>query len=178
MTDVVLRPMRAEDVPGVVDVQEPASVAGLSGVFPQHVHPFPRRAVEDRWYAEIQDPLVDCFVIERDLAIVGFAAVSGDEVKHFGVGLDEWGTGTAAEAHDELIALMRRRGVVRPWLRVYTANPRGRRFWEKQDWVDTGERSRGPLPPHAELMTYALEARPGQSPGSPASAGERPVRSR
>ena len=31
----VLRKMRAADVPAVMDVQEPASVAGLSGVFPQ-----------------------------------------------------------------------------------------------------------------------------------------------
>jgi hypothetical protein len=52
-------------------------------------------------------------------------------------------------------------GVTRPWLRCYAANPRGRAFWEKHGWVETGERSRGPMPPHAELLTYVYD--PGSS---------------
>ena len=43
----VLRAMRTEDVPAVMAVQEPASVAGLSAVFPQDVHPFPREVLAD-----------------------------------------------------------------------------------------------------------------------------------
>ena len=35
-------------------------------------------------------------------------------------------------------------------------------------WVDTGERSRGPMPPHAELLTYAY--RPGSSGTGPTVA--------
>jgi len=67
--------------------------------------------------------------------------------------------------HDELLDRMRAAGVARPWLRVYAANPRGRAFWEKLGWVDTGGRSRGPMPPHAELLTYAYD---------PESSGTRP----
>lgn len=152
----VLREMRVEDVPAVMAVQEPASVAGLSGVFPQHTHPFPRAVLADRWCEEIAAPGIDCFVIMRGTTISGFVAVAGSEVKHFGVALEEWGSGLAQQAHDELVDRMRTAGVERPWLRVYAANPRGRAFYEKLGWTDTGERSRGPMPPHAELMTYEL----------------------
>ena len=153
----VLREMRVEDVPAVMAVQEPSSIAGLSEVFPQDTHPFPRDVLADRWRDEIADPGIDCFVILRGDAIAGFAAVAGAEVKHFGVALEEWGTGLARAAHDEIIDRMRTAGVERPWLSVYAANPRGRAFWEKLGWSDTGERSRGPMPPHAELLTYAYD---------------------
>lgn len=95
--------MRADDVPAVMAVQEPASIAGLSGVFPQDAFPFPREVLADRWRAEI-------------------------------------------------VAHMARAGVRRAWLCVYTANPRGRAFWPRLAWTDTGERSRGPMPPHAEQL--------------------------
>ena len=159
-TEGVLRRMHRDDVPAVMDVLEPASVAGLSGVFPQDVHPFPREVLAERWRHEIDDPALECFVIERAGAVAGFAALDGDELKHFGVALEEWGTGLASVAHDELLARMRAAGVARPWLRVYADNPRGRAFWEKHGWVDTGERSRGPMPPHAEHLTYAYDPDP------------------
>ena len=152
----VLRPMRPEDVPAVMAVQEPASIAGLSGVFPQDAHPFPYDVLADRWRAEIDDPGVDCFVILRGAGVAGFAATRGDELMHFGVALDEWGSGLAREAHDDLVAHLVAAGAARPWLRVYAANPRGRAFWERRGWTDTGERCHGPMPPHAELMTYEL----------------------
>jgi RimJ/RimL family protein N-acetyltransferase len=156
--DAVLRAMRRDDVAAVMGVQEPASIAGLSGVFPQDAHPFPREVLAARWREEIGDPAVECFVILRGGAIAGFAALRGDEVMHFGVALEEWGSGLAQTAHDELLERMAATGVTRPWLRVYAANPRGRAFWEKLGWTDTGERSRGPMPPHAELLTYELRS--------------------
>lgn len=158
--DRVLRDMRADDVPDVMAVQEPASVAGLSGVFPQDTHPFPREVLAQRWRAEVLDPDVDCFVVLRDGRVAGFAAVRGSELVHFGVAVEEWGSGLAVAAHDELVERLRSAGVVRAWLRVYAANPRGRAFWHKLGWVDSGERSRGPMPPHAELMTYVLDLEP------------------
>jgi len=156
--------MHPDDVPAVMDVQEPASIAGLSGVFPQHEHPFPRQVLADRWRAEIEDPGIDCFVILRGDRVAGFAATRGDEVMHFGVALEEWGSGLAQTAHDELVDVLTEAGHERPWLRVYAGNPRGRAFWEKLGWADTGERSRGPMPPHAELMTYELHPRIDRNP--------------
>ena len=144
--------MRAEDVPAVMAVQEPMSIAGLSGVFPQDRFPFPREVLAQRWRAEIADPEIECFVILRDDEVAGFAAVQADEVKHFGVAVEQWGSGLATKAHDELVARMAGAGVRRAWLCVYVDNPRGRAFWAKVGWTDTGERRSGPMPPHAEQL--------------------------
>ncbi len=162
----LLRDMRPDDVPAVMAVQEPASIAGLSGVFPQDRHPFPREVLAERWRAEIADPGIECFVILRADRVAGFAATRGSELVHFGVAVEEWGSGLAVAAHHELVRRLRAAGEGRPWLCVYAANPRGRAFWEKLGWVDTGVRSRGPMPPHAELLTYALGDSPTQTPGA------------
>lgn len=37
---------------------------------------------------------------------------------------------------------------------VVTGNERGRRFYERQVWARTGERSHSGLPPYAELLQY------------------------
>lgn len=166
MPSSVLREMRVEDVAAVMAVQEPASIAGLSAVFPQDTHPFPYDVLANRWRDEIADPGIECLVIMREDEIAGFAAVAGSEIKHFAVAVEEWGSGLARAAHDELVERMRSAGSERPWLRVYAANPRGRAFWEKLGWRDTGDRSRGPMPPHAELMTYEL---------APKSSGSEPT---
>jgi hypothetical protein len=130
-----------------------------------------------RWRAEIADPSVECFVIEHEGRVAGFAAVRGEEVLHFGTALETWGSGLATLAHDELVARLRANGVVRPRLRVYARKMRGRRFWGKHGWCPTGESSRGDVPPHAELLGYELRAGASSS-GSRASSEDRPVRSR
>lgn len=155
-TGTSLREMTPDDVPAVMAVQEPASIAGLHRVFPQDTHPFPRDVLAQRWRDEIDGDEVDCFVIVDEGVVRGFAATAGDELKHFGVAVEEWGSGLAVAAHDELVARLRAAGHASLWLRVYADNPRGRAFYEKLGWRDTGERSRGPMPPHAELMTYEL----------------------
>jgi RimJ/RimL family protein N-acetyltransferase len=148
--------MREEDVPAVVALQEPAAVAGLSEVFSQDRHPFPREVIAARWRAELADPDIECFVIEAAGRVVGFAAVRGAEVLHFGTALDAWGSGLATAAHDELVERLRARGIVHPTLFVYAANARGRRFWEKHGWRPTGDAARGSFPPYAELLAYEL----------------------
>lgn len=156
----VLRPMTVDDVSAVVAGQGPAAVVGLADVFPQHTHPFPADEVTARWRREVVDPAVDCYVIEADDAVAGFAAVRGAEFLHFGVDLAHWGTGLAGRAHDEVLDLLRSRGVEVAWLRVFTGNARGRRFYERRGWVPTGERSRTSFPPHPELLGYTRALRP------------------
>lgn len=131
-------------------------MAGLSEVFPQDRHPFPREVIAARWREELADPDIECFVIEAAGRVAGFAAVRGSEVLHFGTALDTWGSGLAATAHDELVELLRVRGIERPALHVYAANARGRRFWEKHGWRPTGDVERGSFPPYAELLAYEL----------------------
>jgi len=157
----VLREMRASDVPAVLDVQEPAAVAGLSAVFPQDRYPFPRETIAARWRDEVADPRIACFVVEHEGRVAGFAALVGDVVLHFGTALETWGSGLATTAHDELVERLRTGGVVRPRLFVYAGNARGRRFWEKHGWRPTGEATSGAFPPYAELLAYELRAARG-----------------
>ena len=158
-----LRSMAAADVPDVLDVQEPGAVLGLSDVFPQDAYPFPRDAVAARWLQEIATPDIDCFVVVLDGAVVGFAAIRGDQFLHFGTAVELWGTGIAQTAHDAVLDLMRSRGVQRAWLRVFAANARGRRFYEKLGWDPTGERSHSSYPPNPELLHYERTLEPDPS---------------
>lgn len=163
---VVLRPMTPADVPDVVAVQEPASVIGLADVFPQDAYPFPRDEIAARWRQELAAPDIDCYVVLLDSAVVGFAAIKGEELLHFGIAVEHWGTGVARLVHDEVLGLMRRKGVRRTWLRVFAGNARGRRFYEKLGWHDTGERSNSTYPPYAELLHYARDLRQSRSVGA------------
>jgi RimJ/RimL family protein N-acetyltransferase len=149
--------MSAEDVPAVLAVQEPGAVRGLADVFPQNFYPFPRDDVARRWETELATAGIDCFVIEHDGAVLGFASIRGDEFFHFGIAVELWGSGLAQRAHDEVLERMRARGVRRAWLRVFTKNGRGRRFYEKLGWRPTGECTNSTFPPYGELLHYELE---------------------
>ena len=149
---VVLRPMVATDVPAVVAVQEPGAVIALATVFPQAEFPFPRDAIADRWHAEIRTPDIDCLAVERAETLVGFAAVRADELMHFGIAVEHWGTGVAQQTHDAVVERIARSGFVRAWLRVFTGNARARRFYEQLGWEPTGERSRSAFAPCPELL--------------------------
>jgi RimJ/RimL family protein N-acetyltransferase len=150
----LLRRMTPADVGAVLEIQEPASVAALAGVFPQDAYPFPRDEVGRRWRQEVADPGVDCFVVAQGLDVVGFAATRRDELLHFGIALDRWGSGLGGRAHDEVLGRLAERGVQRAWLTVFTGNARGRRFYEKNGWEATGERTHSEFPPHPELLRY------------------------
>jgi RimJ/RimL family protein N-acetyltransferase len=124
-------------------------------------YPFPREALEQRWRREIATPGIDCYVVLVNGSIVGFAATQGEELLHFGIDVEHWGTGIAQTAHDAGLERMRARGVRRAWLRVFTNNGRGRRFYEKLGWHSTGHPTRSPFPPYAELLRYEATLREG-----------------
>lgn len=151
---VLLREMTAADVPPVLEVQQPGAVAGLAEVFPQDKYPFPREVIAQRWEEEIVTPGIECLVVSLDGAVVGFAAVRRDELLHFGIAVEHWGTGVAQAAHDAVLDRMRTGDVQRAWTRVFAGNGRGRRFYEKLGWIQTGQPSRSAFPPHAELLRY------------------------
>lgn len=94
----------------------------LAAVFPQDRYPFPRDDLRDRWKREIHDPHIGCYVIEQGDRIAGFVAVRGDELLHFGVAVDIWGSGLASVAHDETIAMLANNDVRSARLRAFEAN--------------------------------------------------------
>jgi RimJ/RimL family protein N-acetyltransferase len=152
-----LREMTAADVRDVLDVQQSGAVLGLAEVFPQDCYPFPRDVIAQRWVEEIATPEIDCLVVVHAGAVVGFATARESEFLHFGIAVELWGTGIAQKAHDAVLDRMRNQGVQRAWLRVFTGNRRGRRFYEKAGWVQCGDPSHSTFPPYAELLRYELD---------------------
>ncbi len=146
-----------DDLPELVAVQHAGALAGLSHIFPQDRYPFPRDAVLARWATELADGETEVFVSTDEVGVItGFAAIRGDELLHFGTAVNTWATGLAADLHDALLTRFHPT-VTRARLRVYTANARARRFYEKLRWTATGAVSRSTFPPHAELLQYARE---------------------
>ena len=153
----MLRPMRLADVEAVLDVQQAGAVRALGDIFPQAEHPFPRDQLGARWRSEVLDTETGCYVVEHADQVAGFVAVRGAELLHFGTAVEVWGSGLASVAHDETLELLARRGVRTAWLRVFEANSRARRFYERLGWRSTGERSRGNFAPYPTLLTYEVE---------------------
>jgi RimJ/RimL family protein N-acetyltransferase len=149
--------MSEADVAAVLAVQEPGAVLGLADVFRQDVHPFPREEVAARWRQELADPAIECAVVEAGGAVAGFAAVRGAELLHFGIAVEHWGSGLSVAAHDAVLGCLAASGVARAWLRVFEGNGRGRRFYERLGWMESGERTRSGYPPHPVLLRYERE---------------------
>ena len=155
--DSLLRPMTADDLDELLIVQRDGAVVALNNIFPQDEYPFPLDAVRRRWAEELDAPAIDCFVIQRAGAIAGFVAIKGNQFLHFGTAVQAWGSGLAGRAHDATIMLWRKRAYDHAWLRVFEANQRARRFYERRGWQPTGERSRSTFAPQPVLLTYRRE---------------------
>ncbi len=150
--------MTPADLDALMIVQRTGAEVALGHIFPQEQFPFPVAVVRRRWEEEIASPDVDCFVVlDERAAVAGFAAVRGDEFLHFGTAPQSWGSGLAGRAHDEVLALWVARGFRRARLRVFEANVRGRRFYERRGWRPTGGRSVTTFPPHPVLIAYERE---------------------
>lgn len=150
----VLRPMTTDDVEAVLAVQEPGAVSSLASVFPQDRYPFPRAELRERWLREVADQVTNCFVIVADGEAAGFAAVREEKLVHFGTAIERWGTGLAGTALTELHDILAEAGVGSAWLRVFEANGRARRFYEKHGWREAGERTTSSFEPHPVLLRY------------------------
>lgn len=150
------RPAVADDLEALVAIQEAGAVAALGHIFPQDAYPFRRDLILERWQAELSEPGTVVYVCTDDGGLLtGFAARREDELLHFGTAIGTWGSGLATELHDALLASFPDM-VTRFRLRVFVQNLRARRFYEKHGWTSTGAVTRSSVPPHPELVEYAL----------------------
>src|SRR4029450_3135819 len=62
----------------LLEVQKASSVAGFGHVFPPDKHPFPDKAVLERWQKAVNDPAQVVVLAELDAAAVGFAAMRSE----------------------------------------------------------------------------------------------------
>jgi RimJ/RimL family protein N-acetyltransferase len=154
---MTIRVATVDDLEELVDVQEEAAVPAFGHIFRQDEHPFPRADIVERWRAKVADPAYDVVVsVDGDGRITGFAATKGHELVHFGTALGTWGSGLATELHDAVVDRMRASGSGTARLWVLEENHRGRRFYEKLGWRDSGARSRSPFAPHPAMRELVL----------------------
>jgi len=153
---VLVREMNVRDLPALIELQQAGAVVGLADVFPQDRYPFPRDALIARWREEIADGEIRTRVaLDDDGRLVGFAAMTGEELLHFGTAVDTWGDGTASALLGVVVAMLRTTTDA-PTLRVFADNRRGRRFYEKHGWRPTGAQSTGTFEPQPVLLEYSL----------------------
>jgi RimJ/RimL family protein N-acetyltransferase len=90
-------------------------------------------------------------VAERDEAIVGVATCVRDgatsELRSIYVIPEAWGTGVAQRLMESALDAMRERGATEATLWVVAANPRARRFYEREGWTLEGETRASQLGP-------------------------------
>ncbi|WP_306208003.1 GNAT family N-acetyltransferase [Actinoplanes sp. RD1] len=149
---MLLRPATPADLPGLLAVQEEGALAGFAHIFPPAEYPYPRAELRAAWEAELADPAVDVLVTAEEIR--GFAALRGNELLHFGTAVPAWGTGLAAELHDQLLPRLAAAGMPYATLQVMRENHRARRFYERRGWRATGRVTREPFPPHPDLLEY------------------------
>jgi RimJ/RimL family protein N-acetyltransferase len=150
-----LRAATRADLPALLAVQEEGALAGFAHIFPPDDYPYPRAELRAAWEAELADPAVEVLVAHEE-QLTGFAALRGNELLHFGTAVATWGTGVAAEFHDELLPRLAAPGIPYARLRVMRENHRARRFYERRGWRPTGVVTREPFPPHPDLLGYRL----------------------
>ncbi len=149
-----LRRMESADVDEVLDLEHAGAAIAFVAIFDQDEHPFPRDVVERRWRGEMDDPRIECLVVEREGRVEGFVALRGSELLHFGTAPGTWGGGLAGEALHLAEVRMSGGGVGRAWLWVMEDNVRARRFYERHGWSKVEGRSSSEFAPYPALVRY------------------------
>ena len=147
---MTLRRATTADAAALAAIQEEASRAAVSHVYPPERYPFPTAAVQERWRR---------FTGEGGFAVMtdeGFAAVAEAFLEAIYVRPSSWGTGLAVELHDAAVAELRARGVARARLWVLAENDRARRFYERLGWHADGTSRVVEFPPNPIDLGYAL----------------------
>src|SRR4051812_48611520 len=101
-----IRRARADEGPVLADIQEAASRAALSHIFPPELYPFPGDAVLGRWTEMLADPESSILVAERDGVVVGLAAVRPEWLDGLYVRPEAWGDAVGRRLHDDAMSLL------------------------------------------------------------------------
>lgn len=153
--------MMFDDIEELLIVQKDCSIEGLGHIFPQQTNPFPTEQLRERWKDEIKDQNVGTYIAnDKAGKIIGFGATKENEMLHFGVATQFWGSGLAREFHDWLLHKIETTTDGESTffcLRVFEENYRARRFYEKLGWKNTEIKSQTDFAPYPVLIEYRLE---------------------
>jgi GNAT superfamily N-acetyltransferase len=131
-----LRPAAAQDADAIAHVWH----AAWHDAHAEHVpHALIQHRTLDHFLAGAVQMIDRSTVAEDDSGLLGFVAVTDDELEFLFVAAQARGTGVAAD----LLARGERQLADlydTAWLEVVTGNARARRFYERQGWSDVGGR--------------------------------------
>jgi GNAT superfamily N-acetyltransferase len=151
VTEVAVRPARLEDAEGFVRAYEAswdAAVAALAGRALDELSPYEERLSAFRRTFGAELPAgAGAWVAEREGEIVGVAVRLEQELRSLYVVPDAWGTGAGRALIDTALAAIGGDGHTAATLWVVEANPRARRFYEREGWEPTGDTRETPLGP-------------------------------
>jgi GNAT superfamily N-acetyltransferase len=154
---ITVRPARLEDAEDVVRVHEQASAELFSDVVGKPLEefmPFAARVEEYRRGLGKVSPDAQVIVAESAGRVIGMAVwrreATEGELRDLYVIPEAWGTGVAKELMDAALEGLRLAGAEEAFLWVVEANPRARRFYEREGWSYDGTQRATPLGP-AEL---------------------------
>ena len=155
-TRFVIRPATRDDADGITDVQVASWRAGYAHVFPESVlyaddFDSSRRTFWNAWRFAPGHRIAVATEPDGDDAtrVIGFCSYGPErerargftgrgEVWAFYVHPDRWGSGAADPLMEHVEQRLRAEGFNTAVLWVLDDNPRGRRFYERHDWVATG----------------------------------------
>jgi GNAT superfamily N-acetyltransferase len=153
MTDVMVRPADADDAEGFSRAYEAswdASMGVMVGRPLEEFMPFEERVERARGTFAQLPPNAGAWVAERRGEILGVAVRVESELRSLYVVPEAWGTGAATALMETALGAIRADGAAEATLWVVEANPRARRFYEREGWEPTGETRESELGP-AEL---------------------------
>jgi ribosomal protein S18 acetylase RimI-like enzyme len=144
---VIIRPARPDDARRLAEIHVETWRATYPGIVPRQV--LDALSVDDRealWRRWIPDPRTEVFVAEDGDLVVGFVSVgpswtSDEDGELYAIYVvpSSHGSGAGQGLMDAAVeALARRWEEAILW--VATANPRARRFYERNGWTVDGER--------------------------------------
>jgi GNAT superfamily N-acetyltransferase len=153
------------DLLSLTEMEQAASSTALSHIYPADL-PFPADDVLARWALVLEDPSSVVLLARLDGEPVGYAAVGGEWLRHFGVVPSHWGAGVADALHAAALAEFAAAGVRTSYLWVLVDNHRARRFYHRHGWVETDVRDTEVFEPHPTklMMRRTTGASDGPDP--------------
>jgi GNAT superfamily N-acetyltransferase len=145
------------DAVALLTLEQEASTAALTHVFPPERYPYPAADVLARWHLVLADPDTEVVVLDGEEGLD--AAVAYDAsgtLRQLAVTPSRWGTGLGTHAVRHAVSVLRRRGHDRPRLWCLADNVRARAFYERLGWRVTGETQPAPWPPYPTEVEYVL----------------------
>jgi putative acetyltransferase len=153
----VIREASPDEVEALAAIQQAASVAALTHIFPPELYPYPTLEIRQRWRDALANPGLAVLVAEESGRAIGVAGCRAEWLDGLYVEPAWWSRGVGRTLHDAALDRLRAGGSARCHLWVLEHNDRARRFYERLGWRENGDTRVVPFPPNPIDVGYTIE---------------------